>query len=232
MKRLIALDLDGTLAALGQPIPAPFLEKLSQWEQAGHTIALCSGKPVYYLCGLLRQCALRRPAMIGEDGAVWQLGVDLPPKHYGQLPLSPAAQAGLEYLKKELGLALPHLWYQTNQVCLTPFPATAADFTAIEALLAKEKPDTLDLRVYRHNDSFDICPANVNKGAGLLALARALKLSPQATVAVGDGENDLPMFSRAALSVGIGLKDPGAVTKNCPTPWDALCYVDARLREG
>ena len=78
--RLAALDLDGTLAPVGRGIAPQTVRMLRELEARGVRIALCSGKPVYYLCGLLRQVELRRPLLLGENGAVFQEGIDLPPE--------------------------------------------------------------------------------------------------------------------------------------------------------
>ena len=78
MIRLAVFDLDGTLAPLGKPVAPETVALLHQLENTGVRIALCSGKPTYYLCGFARQLGLADPILVGENGAVIQLGVDLP----------------------------------------------------------------------------------------------------------------------------------------------------------
>jgi hydroxymethylpyrimidine pyrophosphatase-like HAD family hydrolase len=46
------------------------------------------------------------------------------------------------------------------------------------------------------------------KGNGLAALLDALKLPHEAVIAIGDGENDLPLFAQAGLSVAMGNASP------------------------
>ena len=69
MYKLIVFDLDGTLAALGKGIAPQSIAALRRLEDAGARIAICSGKPTYYLCGLMRQVELRAPVIVGENGA-------------------------------------------------------------------------------------------------------------------------------------------------------------------
>ena len=69
----------------GGDLPAGF-QALRQLEERGVRIAVCSGKPTYYLCGFLRQVELRDPILIGENGAVIQMGVELPPRNFYILP--------------------------------------------------------------------------------------------------------------------------------------------------
>ena len=82
MIKLVVFDLDKTLAELGKGVTPENIKQLKQLEEKGVRIAICSGKTVYYLCGFMRQLELEHPILIGENGAVIQFGVDLPPKNY------------------------------------------------------------------------------------------------------------------------------------------------------
>ena len=55
MIKLAVFDLDGTLAELGEWIQPENVALLKKLEERGIRVAICSGKPAYYLCGLLRQ---------------------------------------------------------------------------------------------------------------------------------------------------------------------------------
>jgi len=63
-----------------------------------------------------------------------------------------------------------------------------------------------ELLVYRHVDSFDLTPKNINKFNGLEFLAKMEGLVKEDFVAIGDGVNDIPMFQFADISIGIGNK--------------------------
>ena len=97
--RLAAFDLDGTLAEIGAGMTEQNLSLLRHLEARGIQIAICSGKPTDYLCGFARQLALQRPALVGENGAVVQLGADLPPKIYSIPPYSEEAKQSLVFLR-------------------------------------------------------------------------------------------------------------------------------------
>ena len=79
MMKLIVFDLDSTLAPVGKGILPETIQMLKEIEKSGIKIAICSGKPTFYTCGLMRQVELEDPILIGENGAVIQFGVDLPP---------------------------------------------------------------------------------------------------------------------------------------------------------
>ncbi|MBR4579237.1 MAG: HAD family phosphatase [Oscillospiraceae bacterium] len=56
-------------------------------------------------------------------------------------------------------------------------------------------------------EMLEIVPRGVNKGSGLEACARLLGLDRAETMAVGDGENDIPMLRAAGLGVAMGNAD-------------------------
>ena len=58
--------------------------------------------------------------------------------------------------------------------------------------------------------SLEFSPAGVNKGTGLLALAELLGIPRDATIAVGDADNDLAMLEAAGLGVAMGNANEAA----------------------
>ena len=68
-QKLIVFDLDRTLADIGAGILPADIEALKALERKGARIAICSGKPTYYLCGFMRQVGLEQPILVGENGA-------------------------------------------------------------------------------------------------------------------------------------------------------------------
>ena len=223
---LFVFDLDGTLAALGAGVAAEDGALLAELVRHGHQIALCSGKPTYYLCGFVRQLGLPDTILIGENGASIQFGIDLPPPRRALLPIAETAKRNIATLRDKITAAFGDtLWCQPNEVSFTPFPQSPADFERIEALLA-EDPALLDgVTYYRHCDSFDIVPAEVNKGAGLSYLSTLTGIPTADMVAIGNGVNDYPMFGVAGHSVGIALPDRDAADICFDTIHEALCYL-------
>ena len=92
MIKLVIFDLDNTLAPVGKGTPMEAVEYLKEIEKRGIRIAICSGKPTFYSCGFARQMELEKPILIGENGAVIQFGVDLPPETYEIQPYSKEAK--------------------------------------------------------------------------------------------------------------------------------------------
>ena len=225
MLKLAVFDLDGTLAALGKPVAPEAAVLLRRLEDAGVRIAVCSGKPTFYLCGFMRQMGLKDPILVGENGAVIQFGVELPPRAYRVLPYSQTARESIRLLRKALDAALPELWYQPNEVGLTPFPREPEEFAVIEDCLIQYQDRLADVEIYRHCDSFDITPTGINKASGLAYLAQWLGITAEESVAVGDGVNDYPMFDWAGQALGIRVKDVSRVDRDFDTIGEALEYL-------
>ena len=200
-----------TAANTWRRMPEDIAEGLRQLERLGHSIAVCSGKPLAYLCGMLRQIGLERPALAGENGASQQLGIDLPPLRRSALPYPEAARRKLDELRSLIDSRFSgRVWYQPNEHMLTCFPHDDSLFEPIAEMIRLAGAVEAGLVVYRHCDCFDIIPEGIDKGAGLRALCSLLCTSPDNTVAVGDHDNDRPMFEAAALSIGVGRSAPPA----------------------
>lgn len=223
--KLIVFDLDGTLAEAGCGILPQNLDMLRKLEEHGMRIAICSGKPTYYLCGFMRQVGLTAPILVGENGAVIQFGVELPPKEYYVMPYSSAAKRSLRLLRDTIDNMMPDMWYQPNQTALTPFPKNEHEFTRIQGCIEALQSRLEDITIYRHFDCFDFIPNGITKQSGLCRLGELLEILPEETVAVGDGVNDYPMFEYAGLSLGIHVADSARVDHNFPCIKDALEYL-------
>lgn len=225
MIKVMVFDLDGTLAKLGKGILPEDMELLRKIEECGVTIAICSGKPVNYLCGFMRQVGLEHPVLLGENGATIQFGVDLPPKQFYVLPHSQQAKQSIKFVEEKIAEKLPDMWYQPNMVGLTPFPKDEGEFETIAGIFEAYKEQILDVVIYRHIDSYDVTPVGVDKRAGLEYFGKLVNISPEEVVAVGDGVNDYPMFEYAGHAVGVNIKEEQRVNQNFATSTEALKYL-------
>lgn len=225
MYKLIVFDLDGTLAEIGKGIAYENLKLLKRLENLGTKIAICSGKPTFYLCGFIRQLELRDPIVIGENGAVIQFGINLPPSEYYVLPYSQAAKLTINKIRSNIYQLLGEsVWYQPNAVAFTVFPKTSEQFEIIQKYIDNNR-FFRDVTVYRHKDSFDFTPTAINKKIALERLSTIINIPYDKTIAVGDGVNDYPMFEYAAYSVGVNVRDVGKVNANFDRITDALEHL-------
>lgn len=226
MHKMLVFDLDGTLCQVGKEIAQEDVLLLKQLEDAGHTIVISSGKPTYYLTGLFRQVGLKQPILVGENGGVFQFGIDLPPVKYYEYPHAKESKRNLRVLRDLIdGKLGPGVWYQPNEIGLTVFPKSADEFDIIQRILDENEELLAGLDVYRHVDSFDIVPEGINKKNGLRFLADLLELDESDFVAIGDGVNDVPMFEYADVSLLVGKEIAFDVDLRFDSIREALLYL-------
>ncbi len=78
-----------------------------------------------------------------------------------------------------------------------------------DRLAAYETIRTLPQTVtFSEQAGLEMSPPGVDKGTGLRQLAELLGVPMEATVAVGDGDNDRSMLAAAGLAVAVGNADP------------------------
>ncbi len=226
MHRYLILDLDGTLAPIDAPASKKTARFLALLEKTGYVICICSGKPTYYLCGFARQLGLRSPVLIGENGAVLQFGYALPPEKHLSISYPEETKTILKILEKEIKEHLgSRVWFQPNTVALTPFLQTEADCTAVEEILSAHRKSLSNIRVYRQANCFDILPIEVSKKEGLKLLAKETMALSADFIAVGDGQNDLPMFDFADISFWIGKTTETKATYTFQNIEEVLEYI-------
>ena len=226
---LIIFDLDGTLSPIGKEISQDTINLLKKLESKGHQIAICSGKPTFYLCGLFRQVGLKRPILLGENGAVIQYGIHLPPIKQDILPYSDQAKKSISFIYSKIQEVLPQVWFQPNMVGCTPFLETKEEFNLVNQCLMDHRENLKDVVVYQHADSFDIVPEGIDKGVGVIYLCSCLHLEKEDIIAVGDGINDYSMFAVSNIALGIQIPDSSKVDYNFETIHDALIYLNGRF---
>jgi len=71
-------------------------------------------------------------------------------------------------------------------------------------VLLKERLDGLLSCATSHVNYLEVGPLGISKGTGLAVLSQSLGIDRQNTVAIGDGENDIPMFGWAGISIAMG----------------------------
>lgn len=230
MIKLVAFDLDGTLAKIGEPISKKTIALLKELEENGITIAISSGKPTYYLCGVVRQIGLKNAILIGENGAVVQYGITLPPKKYMLLNNDNSANSNIKFFKDEVLNRFPSIWTQPNTAIFTPFPKRKEEFDVIEKLINDNKNKTDNISIYRFIDCFDFIPKNISKGNALKIIGKDLGIDSGEMISVGDSVNDYSMFDYTFLSVGVNT-DKEKVNYSYDTIEDALKFIIIYTRQ-
>ncbi|MGA7989045.1 MAG: HAD family hydrolase [Candidatus Dormiibacterota bacterium] len=184
--RVLACDYDGTLATEGVVSPA-VVESLERISRSGIRLILVTGRTREELYGVFDPGNLFA-ALIIENGAVVI-----------------ESSGGEETL---LAPRLPRaLVEELRHVGVDPLIVgrvlCSTDVSQLPKLLAAITKLGIDRQVVRNRNSTMVLPPGISKRTGLEVALRAIGELPGATVAVGDGENDVALFAVAGVSVAV-----------------------------
>ncbi len=183
--RVLATDYDGTLASRGV-VSRTTLEALVRLKASGRKLLMVTGREMPDLRGVFPDLDVF-DAVIAENGAL----LYRPGRAEEPLGAAPPAALVDELRRRRIeplavgGSILATL--RTNEA------AVAAAIAALE----------LPWRMIFNKDSVMVLPDGVDKGSGLVAGLRALRLAPADTVGVGDAENDHPFLAACGLSAAV-----------------------------
>lgn len=185
--RVLACDYDGTIASQGI-LGSDTVASLQRVRESGRRVVLVTGR---ILEELLDIC---------DDVDVFDLAV----LENGALIYNPAT--GKQRL---LAPMLPRRFVAALQAQgVTPLSvgrAICSTWEPFEAVVVRTIHEMeLDLQILFNKHSVMVLPASVNKGTGLTAALDSLGETAEATVAVGDAENDLVMLRMVGCGVAVG----------------------------
>ena len=184
--KALATDFDGTIATEGKVSETTY-SALKRWQQTGRSLIMVTGRRLDNLYAVFPQ-ANTFDCIISENGALLsfpttgeeQLLGDPPPESL----VKALQQRQVEPLKVGRGIIateVPH------------------DTTAIEVI----KQLNLPWQISYNKGAVMLLPQGVDKNLGLKTALNKMNLSPDEVVAVGDGENDLPLLELCGLAVSI-----------------------------
>ncbi|MFC8801564.1 HAD family hydrolase [Promicromonospora sp. NPDC057138] len=226
--RLVALDVDGTLAQAGF-IPDITVAAVQAVLAKAHHVVLATGRSLVGVAPIIRRLGLRRGRVICSNGAVtaWINGSRLVIEDAVRFDAGPALQRAsdadpdallaTEVLGKGYrvsgrfpdGLLNGRQYVVEHERDLWETPTTRAvvhapDVTAIARELRWFDVTTTPGSVAGPDDWIDLTAPNVSKATALEAVRRRVRVAQEHTIAVGDGHNDVPMFEWAARAVAMG----------------------------
>jgi len=232
VKRLVALDIDGTILDLDEVITERVRKAVGDAVEAGLDVVVATGRSLHGTLPVLDRLGLLEGWAVCSNGAL-------------TLRLDPALDAGYEIsdvvtfdpapVLRLLREHLPTALYlvedeQARRRLTAPFPDGELSGETVvvpfEALMdgpatrvvvrspESTPEDFLDVveRVGLHGVSYavgwtawlDLAPDGVSKASALEVVRQRLGVAPGDTVAVGDGRNDLEMLAWAGRGVAMG----------------------------
>jgi len=229
---LVALDVDGTLMSYAGVISPEVREAVHALRDAGAHVVLATGRSAVSVVPVAHDLGLDSGWVVASNGAVTLrldptvdagyevtevirfdpepvlrvLRLELPDALYAVEDVGTGFRVSAPFPAEELGG--DHRVVSFEELCSEPVTrvimrdpnGTPQEFHALVE------------RVGLHEVSYavgwsawlDLSPGGVSKGTALEELRRELGVEPFATVAIGDGNNDLEMLRWAARGVAMG----------------------------
>lgn len=200
--KLVALDVDGTIAKPGKPVKREIAEKLQNLEDRGVKIVLASGKSSTYLSGLARGMGIKNPLLIGENGCVIFDPAEIKEFRLAERPVE------ISTIESEvISRFADSIWLQPTQVELTIFPKVRKALPELISCVRESvKPFSKKVVMFEHEDAIDIMPSGIDKGKALAKISRLYGIKSENVVVVGDSNSDIPMFREATSFLIVGNK--------------------------
>lgn len=231
--RMLSVDLDGTLLTSDRTLPPRCVDAVGRCREAGVHVLLCTARPprstrVFYdALGLDTELIAYNGAMIVHPPTAAVLrDVSMPPalaQRVLGLVLAAEPEAVVTFEKRDewhtdprgadIVTATGDAGFTPDVVCdlwecvATPVTKMLVSkdpeaLRRIEAALLQEGRD--QITVTKCDDYLlQIGPAGASKAAALRECLRSRGLAPADLAAIGDAENDLPMFELAGLSMAV-----------------------------
>ncbi|HSF26090.1 MAG TPA: HAD family hydrolase [Actinomycetes bacterium] len=228
---LVALDVDGTLSDYDGRISEPVRRMVSRVRERGAHVVLATGRSVLATRPIAETLGLDAGLMVCSNGAV--LAGITPPVVLEATTFDPsAAVRALLELAPDTLVAVEDVG--RGYLVTEPFPDGELMGEQTVCPLAEMMGRPVTKVVLRRPDStpeafftlveqaglhgvnyaigysawLDVLPRNVSKASTLERVRRQLGVASSATLAVGDGRNDLEMLAWAGWSVAMGNASP------------------------
>lgn len=222
---LVACDIDGTLLRTGHRVSSAVRAAASEVRAAGHHIVVATGRSLAGALPVVAQLGLHDAWIVASNGAVTAHLID---GHYKVTDEHPVdAEAAIRAtLRVAPGARIAAEIVGDGYLVNIPFPTDRLNgqqhsISGLEALWAHPTPRLALLDPAAHRlvpelralgltaiatkaDWVDVTAPAISKATALNKVRRELGVEYQATVAIGDGENDLEMLRWATRSIAMG----------------------------
>jgi hydroxymethylpyrimidine pyrophosphatase-like HAD family hydrolase len=197
---VIAVDVDGTLFD-GSGVAEEATEALRRATADGHTLVIVTGRRWEGLELVVPEVVALASRVVCEEGAVM---VDVANQALTLLgdPVDPQLVAGL------VAAGVPAL--DIGHVVVGAPIGSLEIVTSVRDRLAPDRT------IVTNKSSIALAPKGCDKGSGLRAALAELHLEESPILAIGDAENDLPMFAIATIAVGVANADDAVRASGVP----------------
>jgi hydroxymethylpyrimidine pyrophosphatase-like HAD family hydrolase len=197
---LIALDVDGTLYD-GAAVAPEAVAALGAAVAAGHRIVIVTGRRWESLQVVIPDVVAVAELAVCEEGAV------MVEPRTGRIRLL-ADPPGSDVIAELDAAGVSPL--DVGHVVVGAPATFIAEMTAVRDAFAAGR------RIVHNKASIALAPPGCDKGTGLRAALDELHAHELAVLAIGDAENDLPMFAAATFPVAVANADEAVRSSGVP----------------
>lgn len=190
MRRLLAVDIDGTLTGMDRRLHLGAAEALRELTDAGVCTVLATGN-VACLAQSAQILTGTTGPVIAENGGVIQMERD---GDHEVLASPEEPRRAYEKLRKETGAKL----FPEERVTEVAIRPETTDENAVRGLT-----DEFDVEVVYTGFAYHVKNRDVDKGRALRRVAEELGYEREETVAIGDSENDVSLIEAAGIGVAV-----------------------------
>jgi hydroxymethylpyrimidine pyrophosphatase-like HAD family hydrolase len=196
---VLASDFDGTLATDGW-VPVEALAAVARFRAGGGRFVLVTGRRLPELFEVFPETDRVADLVVAENGCLLYDPANPTPVLLGTSPPDDLKDVLVSsgVLDVEIGEQLVSAWRH--------------DEIAVRRA-ARALADRWPCQVVPNKDRVMLIPADVDKGSGLRAAVGHLGAEISKVVAIGDGENDLPMLLAAGLGVAVADAVPALLAQ-------------------
>jgi len=232
---LVALDIDGTLVGYDGGLSPAVRDAVVAVQEAGHHVVLSSGRSLIAMTPVAELLGITTGWMVCSNGAVtvrldpalergWELDEvrtfdpgpalrllreELPDARYAVEDVGIGFRVNALFPDGELDGAhevvdFEQLWArEVTRIVIRSPERTSEEFSAMAARIGLgDVTYSVGWTAW-----MDVAPKGVTKASGLERLRERLGVDPAATLAVGDGRNDVDMLRWAGRGVAMGHAD-------------------------
>lgn len=230
--RLVVSDVDGTLVDKAKHLTDATVAAVERLRAAGVGFTIISARPRSGIMPIVDALDLDGPVAAFNGGLIFTRGGGELAHHLVPAEIARGALALAVGVAVDIWIFADDRWYASSdagthveheRVASNQEPVIRTDFADLTTRVDKitfvsDEPHVLRDLHARIDAAFpagatvaqsqtyylDITALDANKGAGIAALAGAADVPLLATAAIGDQFNDLPMLTRAGLSIAMG----------------------------
>jgi len=236
--KLIVLDIDGTI--IEKPSGVPVLKKvrtaINDARKAGIKVCLCSARPGYFMRDATDGLD-ELDALIGCSGALIEKDGEILYKKSIPQPIVLACFAAAKKLDTYMSFAGDKKIFVCKKGLVAPPLEQGSAFVIMEddELLEKLRKDDFyvayiftksgvtkeevftdkvfeSATIHKASlNSFNLTSGDTSKGTGVQHLAELWDIPREAILAIGNDENDIPMFEAAGIGVAVANASPEVI---------------------